>query len=686
MSWGFADVTLSPLLPWPVIAVPAALFAVLALVAVLRRARGAWWRIVPLAAIILALLNPRLAGEERAPLDDVAVVLVDHSQSQGVGDRAAQTEAALAEVTERLAKLPGLEVRTEHVRPPAGQDDGTRLFDALGRALSDVPRRRLAGVLMITDGQVHDVPEGAERDLGAPLHVLLTGRKDERDRRLVIEQAPSFGIVGDPARIVLRVDEPGAEGAARVTVRRDGGRSVVMTVPLNAARSIEVPIEHGGPTVIELEAEAGQQELTLANNRTAVTVNGVRDRLRVLLVSGEPHPGERTWRNLLKADPGVDLVHFTILRPPEKDDATPLKELALISFPIRELFEEKLRDFDLVIFDRYKRRTLMPLDYYQNLADYVRDGGALLMAVGPEAADGFDLHSTPLESVLPARPDGQLLGEGFLPQVTELGRRHPVTAGLPGAEDGKPSWGRWLRLVSTSRHSGLEVMSGAQGRPLLVLDHVGDGRVAQLLSDTVWLWARGFEGGGPQAELLRRLAHWLMKEPALEEEVLRAEVRGDRMVVTRRSLTPGAAQVTITLPDESRRSVTLADQGDGRAVAELPIEQAGLYRVSDGIRTAVTAAGSLNPLEMSDLAATDKHIRPVVEANGGALVWLADAGVPELRRVGRDDRTAGRAWAGLRANGEHVVTAIRDVPLMPATLLLLLTLGGLIMAWWREGR
>jgi hypothetical protein len=686
MSWGFADITLSPLVPWPVLAVPAALFVVLAAVAVVRRARGAWWRILPLAAIILALLDPRLAGEEREPLDDVAVVVVDRSQSQTIGDRPAQTEQALQEVTKRLERLPGLEVRVEQAVPQPGADEGTRLFSALGRALSDVPRRRLAGAIMITDGQVHDLPEGREQALGAPLHVLLTGHKGERDRRLVVEQAPSFGIVGTPAQIKLRVDEPGASGSAKVTVRRDGGRPVTMSVPLNASRTVEVPIDHGGPMVVELDAEAGPQELTLVNNRTAVTINGVRDRLRVLLVSGEPHPGERTWRNLLKSDPSVDLVHFTILRPPEKDDATPIKELALISFPIRELFEEKLKDFDLIIFDRYRRRALMPVDYYKNIADYVRDGGALLMAVGPEAADGFDLHSTPLESVLPARPDGQLLAEGFLPLVTEVGKRHPVTAGLPGAQGPKPDWGRWLRLISTTRHSGTEVMSGAEGRPLLVLDHVGEGRVAQLLSDTVWLWSRGFEGGGPQAELLRRLAHWLMKEPALDEETLRAEVRGEELVITRRSLTPGAAKVTVTLPDDSKRTVTLEDQGDGRELAALPLEQTGLYRVTDGVRTAVTAAGSLNPLEMAELAATDQRLKPVVEANGGGLVWLADGGVPELRRVGKDDRTAGRGWLGLRANGEHVVTAIRDLPLMPATLLLLLTLGGLIIAWWREGR
>ncbi len=684
MTWGLAEIAFAPLVPWPLIAVPAALVALLSLLAVLRRARGAWWRLLPLAALVLALLNPHLAGEERLPLDDVAVVLVDESRSQAVGERRAQTREALAAVEERLGRLKGLEVRVERVRPPAARDEGTRLFEALERALSDVPRRRLAGVVVISDGQVHDAPPAAG-GIGAPLHVLLTGRPDESDRRLIVERAPGFGIVGDAVEVALRVEEPGASGSVRVLVRRDGGRAVPMTLPLNQTRRIEVPVEHGGPTVVELEAEPGPNELSMANNRAAVTVNGVRDRLRVLLVSGEPHPGERTWRNLLKADPSVDLVHFTILRPPEKDDATPLKELALISFPIRELFEEKLGEFDLVIFDRYRRRSLMPADYYGNIADYVADGGALLMAVGPEVTEGFDLHATPLERVLPAAPDGSMIAEAFKPEITPIGRRHPVTADLPGGGEA-PSWGRWMRLISADAMNGVQVMTGAAGRPLLVLDRVGEGRVAQLLSDTVWLWDRGWEGGGPQAELLRRLAHWLMKEPSLEEESLSAEVRDGQLRVERRSLSPGAAEVAVTMPDDTTRTLALADQGDGRATAALPVEQSGLYRVADGARTAVAAVGSLNPVEMSDLAATAARLTPVAEASGGGVRWLAADGVPDFRRVDPEAPAAGRGWFGLVANGQHLVTAVREVPLMPAALLLLLTLGGFVMAWWREGR
>ena len=141
-----------------------------------------------------------------------------------------------------------------------------------------------------------------------------------------------------------------------------------------------------------------------------------------------------------------------------------------------------------------------------------------------------------------------------------LGRRHPVTEDLPGAGTAgrDPSWGRWFRQVEARARHGTVVMTGDRGEPLLVLDRVGKGRVAQLLSDQMWLWARGFEGGGPQAELLRRLAYWLMKEPDLEENDLRATIDGDRLVVTRQSLEPDDRPVTVTAPDGTTSSLTLA--------------------------------------------------------------------------------------------------------------------------------
>lgn len=701
MTLGFADIVVAPHLPVELIAVLAVAAGVVLVLGLARRARGAWLRTLPLAALVVALLDPRLVREQRTPQNDVAVVVVDDSASQGIGDRRPRTAEALETLRRRLDRQPRLDVRVERVAPGGGGvDEGTRLFAAVHRATADVPRRRLAGVVLITDGQVHDIPVDAAAEIGAPVHALLTGKPGEGDRRLIVDRAPGYGIVGKQVGVTVRIEDsppPPDAGTriARLTIRRDGGAPPsVITVPVGQPHGIEVDVAHGGTNVVEMQVEPGPAELSLANNHTAIAVSGVRDRLRVLLISGRPHSGERTWRNILKSDANVDLVHFTILRPLEKDDFTPLSELALIAFPMRELFEERLGDFDLVIFDRYGRHSLVPLEYIENVANYVRKGGAVMLAVGPEFAGNTSLAQTPLGGVLPATPTGQVFEEGFLPKVTETGSRHPVTSelsgsGAPVAEAGKPQprhWGRWLRHIDADPKGGEVLMTGVGDRPLLMLDRVGEGRVALLLSDTIWLWARGYEGGGPQAELLRRLAHWLMHEPALEENSLSAEVRGGVLAIDRRGLKPGPAKVTVTTPSGGEHTLDMTEEGNGRSVASLEVAEPGLYRVTDGERTAVAAAGSLNPIELADLTATDRLLRPVAEATGGGVFWLSGSGVPDIHRVRPGRPAAGKEWLGLAANGDYTVTGVREVPLMPAALALTLIVGGLILAWYREGR
>jgi hypothetical protein len=493
---------------------------------------------------------------------------------------------------------------------------------------------------------------------------------------------------------VIRVDDgdpPGSPaGETRVAVTRDGGEPQTYVVPIGRPHPIEFTLERGGQSLFELVVEPGPHELTLENNRAVVAVNGVRDRLRVLLVTGEPHAGERTWRTLLKSDPAVDLIHFTILRPPEAQDFTPVSELSLIAFPIRELFEVRLNEFDLIIFDRYRRRDVLASVYLENIVRYVRRGGALMVALGPQLNNQQSLFNSPLGQILPGAPTNQTFEQPFVPTLSDQGRRHPVTADLPGAESDPPHWGRWFRHLDTEVRRGNVLMNGANGRPLLILDRVGEGRVAQLQSDHIWLWARGLDGGGPHAELLRRIAHWLMKEPELEENDLRANVRNGRIEITRRSLEPGPPPIEVVTPSGARRSVTLTEGQGGRQTGSLAAEEEGLYRLSDGTRNIVAVVGPLNPIEFADVRATDERVRPVMAATGGIAQWLVD-GLPDLRRV-RPDRElsgrdlGGRAWAGLRQNQDYVVTGVSQLPLMPGVALFLLALGGLLVAWRREGR
>jgi hypothetical protein len=654
------------------------------------RATGAWARALALTVTLLALANPLIVHETREPLPDVAAIIVDHSQSMDIRGRRAEADAAAAQLKKTLGADKTLEVREVFVDTRADEDTGTQLFAAISNALSDVPPGRIAGAVAITDGEVHDAPPSGKAALPAPIQALIVGKHDEHDRKLTISSATPFAIAGQAANINLSVDDFGGDGAstAEVDVHIDGVEKGTQVVPVGKNTDLKIPVAHAGENVIELEARPGPAELTLQNNRAVVSVNGVRDRLRVLLISGEPHAGERVWRSLLKADPSVDLVHFTILRPPDKQDATPIDELSLIVFPTRELFVEKLNTFDLIILDRYSERGILPMAYFDNIANYVRAGGALLVSSGPEFTQDMSIYHTPLASLLPAQPTGDIIAQPYKPMLTAQGLASPVTRDLPGANTATapPTWGNWLRLIGANTVSGETLMSGPDNKPLLVLDQQGKGRVAEILSDHSWLWARGYDGGGPVSELLRRVAHWLMKEPELEEERLSASVSDGQLVIERNSMHDTVPPVRVTYPNGRQTLVTLTKSEAGIWKGSVKADQLGLYRLDDGTLTAVTAAGPLNPKEVADMRATGEILKGPTAATGGSVHWLADGGVPDIRRVSPGSRAFGSDWIGLRANGAYRVTSVEQMPLLPAWLAVILLIGTLLFAWRMESR
>ena len=693
--------TFSPLIPAPLLLLLCALAVGLIIYGLWHRAKGVLLRALPVAALIIAIADPQLIRENQTPLKDVAVIVVDESPSQKLGQREDRTAKAVEKLTADFAAAGDLEVRTVRTgrNDTTGGAGGTRLFEALTSAISDVPAQRLAGSILITDGQVHDALSADRATINhaaymnSPVHLLISGERKEFDRRIRLESAPDFGLVGQPAIVRLRAEDTQAAPGTPipVTIKRNGGRPLQMSLPAGTTMDVPMEIENSGANVFEVEIAAGQDEISTANNKTLVTISGVRDRMRVLLVSGQPHVGERAWRNLLKSDPNVDLVHFTILRPLNKDDSTPFNELSLISFPIRELFEEQLKQFDLIIFDRYSQKGLVPFQYMTNVANYVRQGGALMLAVGPEYADSFALFGAPLQSILPAEPTGRVFNGAFRPHLSDVGMRHPVTALLEGAQNsrfkaGDPSWGRWLRQVQISNVVGAPVLLGQDKDPLLVLNRVGQGRVALLLSDTAWLWGKGFDGGGPQTELLRRVAHWLMKEPELEEESLSAEVRDGGLQVNRRSLSTQEVPVKVKAPNGTEQTVLPQPAAAGVFTSHLDITEPGLYSLTDGKITAIAAVGTPNPLESYDVVSTEAKVGPLSEATGGGVFWLEDAVAPAMRRVVPGRVAHGSTWLGLKANKQVAVTGVTQTPLSPVALILLLVMGGAMLAWWREGK
>lgn len=684
-----------PALPWWVIAVLAVLAFLVAGFALWRGLRGWAWRGTAGLAAALALAGPALEIGNRVGLSDIVILLDDRSSSQNLPGRQAQTDAAIEELSQQITALPNTELR----RVTVGDDpEGSLLATAMSRAIAAEPEGRLAGVISVTDGLIHD-PEMLPADLPAPVHTLLTGNPDDWDRRLVIEEAPAFGLIDQDAIIRLRVEDQGEvpevakTGSVNLRISVDGEEERIFAVPLGTSLELPLKLTHAGQNVVQISVDDPEGgELTDRNNSSAISINGVRDRLRVLLVSGEPHAGERTWRNLLKSDASVDLIHFTILRPPHKSDGVPVDELALIEFPTRELFLERIDDFDLIIFDRYRVRGILPPQYFQNIARYVQDGGAILVSAGPEMASVESLNLSPLGTVLPATPTGRVINQPFTPELTEVGKRHPVTANLPGAPsaDGK-SWGRWLRMSQVKPEADAEVvMTGADDNPLLIMNRVGKGRVAMLTSDQVWLWGRGFEGGGPQLEMLRRIAHWSMKEPELEEEALQADVaEGLRVTFTRRTMKDSAGPVEITYPNGDTEKLPLTESGPGRYTAKWVAPEPGLYRLRDGELRRVLALGPAAPREFERTVATGKDLEPLAEATGGTVHHLSE-GVPNLRMVSQGQQAYGRGvardWIAITPRESATVTGLERKPLLPGWVWLILIAGLTLMGWLAEGR
>jgi hypothetical protein len=688
VSFGLA---FSPLVPIAYVWAAAALAAIAAVLLVIVRARGWPVRLLALTLMVLALANPSLTREDRDQLTSVAVVVVDKSPSQDFGDRATQTEAVRAAITQRLGRIPGIETRTVEAGQADGETDGTHLFGALNATLADVPPDRVAGAIFITDGRVHDVPaDPGALGFTAPVHALITGSANERDRRVALIAAPRFGIVGQSQTISFKVEDEGTRpSAAQVKISRDGELLEQRVVNPGQQVDVQVQIPHGGPNIVEIEAAPIEGELTLVNNRAVVSIDGVRDKLRVLLVSGEPHAGERTWRNLLKSDANVDLVHFTILRPPEKQDGTPINELSLIAFPTRELFQQKINEFQLIIFDRYARQGVLPIIYFDNIAKYVRNGGAVLVAAGPDYAGPTSIWRTPLDAILPAEPTGHVTENPFYARLSELGKRHPVTRNLEGANSDPPHWSHFFRVVDTKPTSGTTLMDGADNQPLLVLAREGEGRVGLILSDHIWLWARGYEGGGPHIDLLRRLSHWLMKQPELEEEALRLLVHGKELTVQRQTMADTVAPVTLTSPVGMTRTLTL-DQGEpGVWRKAIDATELGLWRATDGKLTTLVNVGPANPKEFAEVTSTTAVMAPLANATGGDSRRVADGAnlvVPRLVGVRSSDTFKGDDWIGLKIRDASVVRGIGVLPMFAGLLGLLLLIGSLAFTWAREGR
>ena len=683
------ELLLDPIVPFSLLTLFGATAVIVILWTIWCKASGVFWRSVTLVGLWVALANPTLTIKEKQKKPDVALVVIDYSESQKIRDRETIRDLAASHISKSLGHLPSIEIQTLRI---TDEENGTHLFKHLSRKLREIPAKSLSAVILITDGQIHDIakPEFV-KSLNGPFHLILTGRRDENDRRLIAKRATPFGIVGKDAKIVLQLIDPKVRQGELIplSVTINAKSPTEMKIPANEPFEINMPINSAGKNIIEFVAKDRDGELSYKNNQLIHTITGVRDRLRVLLLSGEPHAGQRAWRTLLKSDPSIDLIHFTILRTPEKQDNTPPDELALISFPMRELFELKLHQFDLIIFDRFRRRGVLPIEYLENIVEYVENGGALLESSGPSFATRSSIARSPIGDILPTSPTGKIINRGFYPRLTIAGHNHPVTSFLftkttKNKNIPRPRWGRWFQQIDARLERGQVLLKGIDEKPLLVLDRVRNGRVAHILSDNIWLWRRGFEGGGPQIELLRRTVHWLMKEPELEENSLAINFDGTNINVIRNSIDEAPLPLTMIKPDKSKQTINLKQIEFGKSGGVFETNQIGLHKFTDEALTKLHIIGPLNSKEFVDLKTTDKLLGQIVRITKGGIYWAAENGLPHLRRIYSGRPLAGSDWMGLQFNNHYVVTGVKQIPLFPSVVLVIIITFAAAKAWRSE--
>jgi hypothetical protein len=671
---------------------PPMTFLILTLIAllllVLAKVRGhrIWPRLLVFVVFLLMIANPAYHFETATPLPNIGLVLIDESASMDFPDR----QNALAALTDQLQaedkRLPELDLVIHRF---GNKEDGeTNLSDAMKKSLADISSRQLAGLIILSDGQWHDTASPFPPDI--PIHFIPIGAMPDQDQRIQLKAKRRYGNVGEPIDLTVTLTHIGKDNPKAptpVTITGSDGKIETFTLAPGKPATISQKITHAGTNYITAEILPSSGERSLANNITLASIEGIRDRLKVLLVSGAPHAGERSWRNLLKSDPAINLIHFTILRPPEKQDGTPLDELSLIAFPVDELFQKKLYDFDLVIFDRFDAMSLLPEYYFDNLVTYVEKGGALLDASGIAYQSADNLATSSLRDILPGQPTGQLLQEKFRPRLSKAGEGHPITAPFQKMLATRP-WGSWFLQAAMAPElaTGTDVLlTGIRDTPLLLVRRVEKGRIASMTSDQFWLWSRGYEGGGPTVEWLRRLTHWLMQEPELDERQIRLrENSRDTIIIERWLYEDAEKNVTLTTPEGEVIPITLTANDEATMLsATLPKGKPGLYRLKEGATIKTIPLGPFDSKEYQDMTTSDAlftHWQETRRKGYGAVHKNVSALSLSLSTEGGGKN----GQIIMQDRGAKDVTAEQLLPLLPPLLTVFLGLFVLAGLWFLE--
>jgi uncharacterized membrane protein len=712
-----------------------------------RRGRAALLLVLRLGAVatcLLVALQPMLELGQVTRVPNHVAVLVDTSRSMVVKPpegkerylRAADAiDAArvqfdswrreghrvdLYSFGESLGPTDAMALRAQ----PRGE--ATRIGETLAELRSRYAGRDLGGVVIVSDGidngRVGRGPLDGEtrrtlEALGAPVHTVLIGEPSLRDLSVATVLADDFAFVRTPLKLEAVFHATGlANRQIEVTLSRDGRLQDVRSLHIEdndseQKVSFDWTPDRPGNFVFEIATPVLAGEALSSNNRQVFTLKVIRDRVRVLHVVGRPSWDQRFLRSMLRLDPNVDLVSFFILRT-ETDDQpwNAREEMSLIPFPDREIFDEQLKSFDLLIFQNFNSAPSYKVEpYLPGLRDYVQSGGALAMVGGDLSFASGGYAQTALRDVLPVELEGiPVTGEraytrdAFRPKLTPAARTHPVTSLSLDPRGNEARWAALPPLEGINRvaklksgatallvHPTARTESGDQA-PVLAVTDAGKGRTMALLTDTGWHWGFLAAGAGDDGRTFQRFwesaIRWLVRDPALtllRVELDRVEYRRGQTATARvRTLhadyTPATdVPVQVALdpaedadPAKPLRTFDVSTNKDGEAHLELPGLGPGAYRLQG---KATIDGRNLSEEQTFVIRPEGRELEDVISQR---------AVLKEIASLTRGELFDGRLGAAqLRPPREVRAGSLKTFPLWSNPLLLLVAIALLATEW-----
>ena len=711
----FSNLTFSPVISYWYIFSFIILFFVFTLYSIINSASGIIYRVLIFITLVIMISQPSLKIEKRKIEKDIITLVIDKTDSQKITDRDKKVEEVYENILNKISRFKSLdilEVRIEKGETTTqfgsaeniknkklpkkklknNEPNKSNILSILENNINKIPSKRLSAILILTDGQIHDINKNNLFDkYDVPLYFLLVGNKKINDKRLSIISKPEFGYLDEESEIIINLKDflKSNEIKTKLLIEQKNSKKEIQVVN-GADTSIKINSLEPGENIIKISSKIRPNELSTINNSKIVKIAGIRKQLRVLLISGAPYNGTRVWRNFLKSDPSVELVHMTVLRPPTKNDNTPVNELSLIPFPTKELFEKKLNKFQLIIFDNFMGKNVLNPVYFQNILNFVDEGGAILEITGPSYNTNSSLFRTEIGKILPGVPSGKVLVGEYKPQLTEIGKIHPVTKNLFSDMKNYGSWYQMNKIDELDDES-ITLLSGLNNKPLLVIKKVNKGRIAQIYSKNIWLWTKtGNDDGGPYNKLIKNLAHWLMKEPSLEDSKLKVAPQIEKkLLITKNFLKEPKLleiKITITTPEGNTIEKKLKRIKNNNYSEIFEYQEEGLYVISDLNNQVFVDTTSENNLELNEIHLTDEYLQSTEFSNiFSKSLWINDNSVPKFKEAKvLDKRNKNKNVFFFLRNNNFTIEGFENKQLLnPVFYFLILTIL-LYMCWKRE--